>query len=260
MAGPFGGPSPFEQQRKIDGVKHIIAVGAGKGGVGKSTVSTNLALSLLKKGKSVGLLDADIYGPSIPKMMGLTNMQPNITADKKIEPLVSHGIKTMSMGFLVDDKSAIIWRGPMLFKAMEQFLRDINWGELDYLIVDLPPGTGDVQLSVAQKVPLSGAVIVSTPQDMALIDVRRCVDMFKRVNTPILGLIENMSSFECPHCHKESEMFKPGELHQFCDKENIPILAKIPFNTKIGEASETGKPFDEIIFDGAAEKIISKLN
>ncbi len=260
MANPMGGTKPFDQQRKIDGVKHIIAVGAGKGGVGKSTVSTNLAIALAKKGKSVGLLDADIYGPSIPKMMGLTGMQPNVTADKKIEPLVSNGIKAMSMGFLVDDKSAIIWRGPMLFKAMEQFLRDINWGELDYLIVDLPPGTGDVQLSIAQKVPLAGAVIVSTPQDMALIDVRRCVDMFKRVNTPIIGLIENMAAFECPHCHKESELFKPGELHQFCDTMKISILTKVPFNAKIGEASESGKAFEEKSFHEAADKIISRLN
>ncbi|MCC6277437.1 MAG: Mrp/NBP35 family ATP-binding protein [Oligoflexia bacterium] len=235
-------PNPFNQQRPIEGIKHIIAVGAGKGGVGKSTVSTNLALALAQLGKKVGLLDADIYGPSVPKMMGTAKLQPNVNADRRIEPMIGHGIKIMSMGNLVDDQSAIIWRGPMLFKAMDQFLRDVIWGELDYLIVDLPPGTGDVQLSLAQKVPLSGAVVVSTPQDTALADVKRCIDMFKRVKTPILGVIENMSKYVCSHCRHEEDLFVPGELHQFLDKEKIPLLGKIPFNRSIGQGSESGTP------------------
>jgi ATP-binding protein involved in chromosome partitioning len=238
-----GATNPFDRQQKLDGVKHIIAVGAGKGGVGKSTAATNLALALEAQGQKVGLLDADIYGPSIPKMMGLLGVQPNINAQKKIEPLVAHNIKTMSIGYLVDDKSAIIWRGPMLFKAIDQFLRDVDWGELDYLIVDLPPGTGDVQLSLVQKVPVDGAVIISTPQDMALIDVRRCIDMFDRVKTPIVGLVENMASFTCPHCEKESELFPKGSLRAFCKEKDITILAEIPFNPKIGEGSENGTPF-----------------
>jgi ATP-binding protein involved in chromosome partitioning len=259
-------PNPFDRQQKMEGVKNIIAVGAGKGGVGKSTIATNLALALERTGLKVGLLDADIYGPSIPKMMGLAGNQPNVNAEKKIEPLVAHNLKTMSIGYLVDDKSAIIWRGPMLFKAIDQFIRDVNWGELDYLIVDLPPGTGDVQLSLVQKVPVNGAVIVSTPQDMALLDVRRCVDMFKRVNTPIVGLIENMSTFVCPHCSHESHLFPRGNLHKFCDENKIPLLAQIPFILEIAEASERGTPFvksqkaEESPFRKAAEIIISKFN
>jgi ATP-binding protein involved in chromosome partitioning len=260
MAFNVGGTNPFDRQQKLDGVKNIIAVGAGKGGVGKSTVAVNLALALEKLGKKVGLLDADIYGPSVPRMMGLEKAQPNVNAEKKIEPLIAHNLKTMSIGYMVDDKSAIIWRGPMLFKAIDQFIRDVNWGELDYLIVDLPPGTGDVQLSLVQKVPVTGAIIVSTPQDMALIDVRRCVDMFDRVKTPIIGVVENMASFVCTHCSHESQLFKPGSLHKFCEEHKIPILAQIPFNPDIGAASELGKPSSEMAFKIAAEKLISKFN
>lgn len=261
----FGTTNPFDQQKNIEGIKNIIAVGAGKGGVGKSTIATNLAVTLAKRGVKVGLLDADIYGPSIPKMMGLEKMRPNVTASKKIEPLVSHGVKTMSIGYLIEENSAVIWRGPMLFKAIDQFLRDVNWGELDYLIVDLPPGTGDVQLSLTQKVPLSGAVIVSTPQDIALIDVKRCVDMFKRLKIPILGLIENMTTFSCPHCHESSKLFQSGDLHAFCLQAEIPILGGIPFNAKVGEASEKGEPFslssgseEEASFNHAAGLILEK--
>ena len=255
--------NPFGQQKKIEGVKHVIAVGAGKGGVGKSTVAMNLARTLLKKGFRVGLLDADIYGPSVPRMAGIAQLRPNVNANKKIEPLVSHGLSTMSIGYLVDDQSAIIWRGPMLFKAIDQFLRDVEWGTLDFLIVDLPPGTGDVQLSLAQKVPMTGAVIVSTPQDMALIDVRRCIDMFAKVNTPILGVIENMSTFVCSHCHQETHLFTPGTLHQFCQDKGLELLGQIPFNPAIGDASEKG----EVLEDGenpafiqAAEKILKKIS
>jgi ATP-binding protein involved in chromosome partitioning len=254
-----GATNPFDRQQKLEGVKHIIAVGAGKGGVGKSTAAVNLALALEGLGQKVGLLDADIYGPSIPKMMGLFGVQPNVNAEKKIEPLVAHNIKTMSIGYLVDDKSAIIWRGPMLFKAIDQFLRDVDWGALDFLIVDLPPGTGDVQLSLVQKVPLDGAIIISTPQDMSLIDVKRCIDMFERVKTPIIGLIENMASFTCPHCAKESDLFTKGHLVEFCKEKNIPILAAIPFNSKIGESSENGKPFKTEGFTAAAQALLKGL-
>ena len=184
--------SPFDQQQAIPGVKHIIAVSSGKGGVGKSTVATNLATALGQKNK-VGLLDADIYGPSIPRMLGSLNQKPAINKEQKIEPLLRYGIKLMSIGFLIDESSAVVWRGPMLFKAMDQFLRDVSWGDLDYLVVDLPPGTGDVQLSLAQKVPVSGAVMVSTPQNVSLTDVKRAVDMFNRVGIRMLGLVENMA-------------------------------------------------------------------
>jgi ATP-binding protein involved in chromosome partitioning len=255
---PPGG-NPFDRQQKIEGIKKIIAVGAGKGGVGKSTVATNLAMALSLEGKKIGLLDADIYGPSIPKMMGLGGMQPNVNSQKKIEPLVAHGMKTMSIGYLVDDKSAIIWRGPMLFKAIDQFLRDVDWGDLDFLIVDLPPGTGDVQLSLVQKVPVDGAIIVSTPQDMALIDVKRCVDMFERVRTPILGIIENMTSFVCPHCKHESDLYPKGELHKFSEEKQISILAQIPFTSAIANAAETGKLTESQNFTAAAKVLISKF-
>lgn len=254
--------NPFAQQKKIEGVKHVIAVASGKGGVGKSTVATQLALALARGGAAVGLLDADIYGPSIPHMMGLATLRPNVNAQKKIEPLVNHGLKTMSIGYLVDDQSAIIWRGPMLFKAIEQFLRDVEWGELDYLVCDLPPGTGDVQLSLVQKVPVSGAVIVSTPQDIALLDVRRCVDMFKKVKTPILGLVENMANFVCPHCHEATPLFQAGGLHDFCAQNQIPILAEVPFTPELGKASEKGLMFagdERVHFDKASEKIVRNL-
>jgi ATP-binding protein involved in chromosome partitioning len=251
------GSNPFDQQKKIDGVKNIIAVGAGKGGVGKSTVSANLSYALSKLGKKVGLLDADIYGPSIPRMLGLEGMRPNVTVEKKIEPLVSFGIKTMSIGYLVDEKSAVIWRGPMLFKAIEQFIRDVSWGELDYLIVDLPPGTGDIQLSFAQKVPLRGAIIVSTPQNISLLDVKRCTDMFKRLSVPILGLVENMATFICPHCSKPSDLFSPGELNRFCEEEKIKLLAKIPFNQEIGRSAEAGKLYESLEFSQLAGVITS---
>jgi len=256
--------NPFEQQKKIEGVRHIVAVGSGKGGVGKSTVAANLAVSLSRQGQKVGLLDADIYGPSVPHIMGLTKLRPNVNAQKKIEPLVSHGLKTMSIGYLVDDQSAIIWRGPMLFKAMDQFIRDVEWGELDILLVDLPPGTGDVQLSLVQKVPVSGAIIVSTPQDTALLDVRRCVDMFNKVKTPILGLVENMSTFQCPHCHESTPLFEKGKLHAFCEEKKIAILAEIPFTPAIGVSGEQGEPYafkktDEKEFYGAATKLIELL-
>lgn len=237
-------PNPFDQQKAIPGVKHIIAVSSGKGGVGKSTVATNLAMALGLKNK-VGLLDADIYGPSIPRMMGCLNQKPNISSDQRLEPLSRYNIKLMSLGFLVDENAAVVWRGPMLFKAMDQFLRDVNWGELDYLVVDLPPGTGDVQLSLAQKVPVAGAVMVSTPQNISLIDVKRAVDMFERVGVKVLGAVENMSYMLNPANGEKIQMFPKGEFSSYFTSKNIPRLVEIPFNPSVGMAAEAGVPVVE---------------
>lgn len=236
--------NPFAQQTAIPNVKHIIAVSAGKGGVGKSTVAVNLALALAKQNK-VGLLDADIYGPSIPRMLGAINQKPMVDANQKIEPIVRYGMKLMSIGFLVEEALAVVWRGPMLFKAMDQFLRDVQWGELDYLIIDLPPGTGDVHLSLAQKVPVSGAIAVSTPQNLALIDVKKAIDMWKRTNVPLLGLVENMSYMLMPGGTEKIQLFPKGELEGYLDSAKIPKLAEIPFNPAVGLGSEAGVPIVE---------------
>lgn len=237
-------PNPFDQQKPIPGVKHIIAVSSGKGGVGKSTVATNLAMALAQ-GAKVGLLDADIYGPSIPRMMGCLNQKPNLTPDQRLEPLTRYGLKLMSLGFLVEENSAIVWRGPMLFKAMDQFLRDVNWGELDYLVVDLPPGTGDVQLSLAQKVPVAGAVMVTTPQNVSLIDMKRAVDMFDRVGVKVIGAVENMSYMINPANNEKIQMFPRGELSAYLADRKIPLLGEIPFHPHVGLASEAGIPIVE---------------
>ena len=237
-------PNPFDQQLAIPNVKHILAISSGKGGVGKSTVATNLALALSKQYK-VGLLDADIYGPSLPRMMGALSQKPVVTAENKIEPLSRFGIKIMSIGFLVEEGAAIVWRGPMLFKAMDQFLRDVNWGELDFLLVDLPPGTGDIQLSLAQKVPVAGAVAVSTPQNVALADVKKAVDMWKRVSVPMLGLVENMSWMTVPSTGERIQLFPKGELDSYLDSQRIPKLGEIPFNPNISLTGEAGIPIVE---------------
>ncbi len=238
-------PNPFEKQTAIPGVKHIIAISSGKGGVGKSTVATNIAMALSKKNK-VGLLDADIYGPSIPRMLGTLNQKPHIIPEtNQLEPVVRYGIKLMSIGFMVDENNAIVWRGPMLFKAMDQFLRDVNWGELDYLVIDLPPGTGDIQLTLAQKVPVSGAVVVSTPQNVALIDVKRAVDMFKRVNVPLLGYVENMAYMINPANGEKMQLFPKGEIDSYAQAQNLPKLGEIPFNPSVGLACEAGIPIVE---------------
>lgn len=242
--------SPFDQQQAIPGVKHIIAVSSGKGGVGKSTVATNLATALGQKNK-VGLLDADIYGPSIPRMLGSLNQKPAINKEQKIEPLLRYGIKLMSIGFLIDESSAVVWRGPMLFKAMDQFLRDVSWGDLDYLVVDLPPGTGDVQLSLAQKVPVSGAVMVSTPQNVSLTDVKRAVDMFNRVGIRMLGLVENMAYMINSANGEKIQLFPKGELESYMKTQSIPKIGEIPFNPSIGLACEAGVPIVESYKAGA---------
>jgi ATP-binding protein involved in chromosome partitioning len=236
--------NPFDQQQAIPGVKKIIAVASGKGGVGKSTVASNLALALRDYG-TVGLLDADIYGPSLPRMMGALNQKPVVSEGNKINPVTRYGIKIMSIGFLVEEGSAVVWRGPMLFKAMDQFFRDVQWGELDYLVIDLPPGTGDVQLSLVQKIPTWGAVIVSTPQNISLIDAKKAIDMFERTGVKIAGLVENMSYMLNPATQEKIQLYPKGEMNSYLDAKKISKLAEIPFNPSVSLASEAGIPIVE---------------
>ena len=221
-------------------VRFMIAVASGKGGVGKSTTAANLALGLSAQGWRVGLLDADIYGPSAPRLFGL-NKKPSVEAGKLI-PLEAYGVKIMSMGFLVDEKTPMVWRGPMVTQALMQMLNEVKWGDLDAMVIDMPPGTGDVQLTIAQQAALSGAVIVSTPQDLALIDARRAVAMFQKVETPILGIIENMSYFQCPHCGGRSEIFSHGGARHDAEKLSVPFLGEAPLDMRIRETSDTGHP------------------
>lgn len=250
--------NPFDQQKPIEGVKNIIAVASGKGGVGKSTVSSNLAVSLAKQGLKVGLLDADIYGPSVPRLFGAINQKPEVTKENRIIPLERCGIKLMSLGFITEEDSALVWRGPMLFKAMDQLLRDVLWDDLDYLIVDLPPGTGDVQLSLAQKVPVTGALIVSTPQNISFIDVKKSIDMFERVGTPIIGLVENMAFYRGP-AGEELEMFPRGELEAFCDSKGIKKMASLAFHKPIAMGGEIGIPLIQSESDSEEAKSFINL-
>jgi ATP-binding protein involved in chromosome partitioning len=224
----------------VENIRFIIAVASGKGGVGKSTTATNLALGLAAQGWRVGLLDADIYGPSAPRMFGLQG-KPDV-ADGKMVPHEAYGVKVMSIGFLVDEDVPMVWRGPMVSQALTQMLGEVAWGELDALVIDMPPGTGDVQLTLAQQVPLSGAVIVSTPQDIALIDARRAVGMFQRVEAPILGIIENMSYFLCPHCGGRSEIFAHGGARHDAEKLGVAFLGEVPLDIAIRETSDAGRP------------------
>lgn len=222
-------------------VRATIAVASGKGGVGKTTVAVNVAVALAQAGAKVGLLDADIYGPNIPIMLGLEYQKP-MAQDEKIIPLEAFGVKLMSMGFLVQPEQAMIWRGPMLHSAIRQFLSDVEWGTLDYMIIDLPPGTGDAQLTLAQSVPLTGAVVVATPQDVALADVVRGVSMFKRLEVPVLGIVENMSYFLCPHCGERTDIFAHGGAKQMAEKMGVPFIGEIPLDTKIRMGGDTGLP------------------
>ena len=232
---PQAGPAP------VAGVDRILAIGSGKGGVGKSTVSSNLAVALAREGRRVGLLDADIYGPSQPRMMGV-NKRPASPDGKTIIPLQAHGVTMMSIGLMVDPDKAVVWRGPMLMGALQQMLGQVEWGELDVLIVDLPPGTGDVQLTLCQKTNLTGAVVVSTPQDVALIDARKAIDMFNTLKTPVLGLIENMSTFHCPNCGHESHIFGHGGVAAEADKMGVPLLGALPIDLDTRLAGDAGTP------------------
>jgi ATP-binding protein involved in chromosome partitioning len=240
--GPGHGQAQGGAQKPlVPGVKHIVAVASGKGGVGKSTTAANLALALAANGLRVGVLDADIYGPSMPRMLGISG-RPNSRDGKTLEPMQNYGLKVMSMGFLVAEDTPMIWRGPMVMSALQQMLRDVNWGELDILVVDMPPGTGDAQLTMAQQVPLAGAVIVSTPQDIALLDARKGLNMFRKVDVPVLGIVENMSYFGCPHCGGRSDVFSHGGAHREADRLGTEFLGEVPLHITIRETSDEGRP------------------
>ena len=228
-------------KKGIDSISNIIAVASGKGGVGKSTTSINLALAIKNLGYNVGILDADIYGPSIPKLVG-ENKKPKVSDQGKILPIIKFNISIMSIGFLISEDTPMIWRGPMVISAINQMLNDVDWGVLDFLIVDMPPGTGDVQLTMAQKVPMSGAVIISTPQDLALIDAKKGLEMFKKVNVPIIGIIENMSTFICPHCKEETYIFGKEGAEFEAKRQNVDFLGGIPLEVAIRETSDAGEP------------------
>ncbi|XP_073495172.1 iron-sulfur cluster transfer protein NUBPL isoform X1 [Phyllobates terribilis] len=229
--------------KPIPGVKHVLVVASGKGGVGKSTTAVNLALGIAASDhvKAVGLLDADVYGPSIPRMMNLKG-NPEVSDKNLMIPLVNYGIKCMSMGFLVEETAPIVWRGLMVMSAIERLLRQVDWGELDYLVIDMPPGTGDVQLSISQNIPISGAVIVSTPQDIALLDARRGAEMFQKVNVPVLGLVQNMSVFHCPKCDHKTHIFGADGAQRLAAAMGLDILGDIPLHINIRETCDLGKP------------------
>ncbi|MCL4107672.1 UNVERIFIED_CONTAM: hypothetical protein GTU68_022133 [Idotea baltica] len=234
-------PTPQSGAQKVPGVDRIIAVGSGKGGVGKSTVSSNLAVALAKEGRKVGLLDADIYGPSQPRMMGVSK-RPASPDGKTIIPLQAHGVTMMSIGLMLEPEKAVVWRGPMLMGALQQMLNQVEWGELDVLIVDLPPGTGDVQLTLCQKTELTGAIVVSTPQDVALLDARKALNMFGTLKTPILGLVENMSSYTCPKCGHEAHIFGHGGVAAEAEKIGVPFLGALPLDLEVRLAGDGGEP------------------
>jgi ATP-binding protein involved in chromosome partitioning len=261
--GPASGPAPGiahgpRAQAGIPGVAAIIAVASGKGGVGKSTVALNLALGLRDLGLKVGILDADIYGPSLPKLLAIRE-KPETIGGTRLKPIVRHGVPVMSIGFLVEEETPMIWRGPMVMSALTQMLREVEWGTLDVMVVDMPPGTGDAQLTMAQQVPLKGAVIVSTPQDLALIDARRGIAMFRRVNVPVLGIVENMSTFICPHCGTRSDIFGHGGARREAERLGVPFLGEVPLAIDIREKSDAGAPVVATEPDGAHAKIFREI-
>jgi ATP-binding protein involved in chromosome partitioning len=246
---PQSPASPMSKQAEIPGIAAVIAVASGKGGVGKSTTALNLALGLRDLGLRVGLLDADIYGPSVPRLTGIRE-KPQLNDDKKMIPIKRFGLAIMSIGFLVEEDTAMIWRGPMVMSAITQMLRDVAWGTLDILVVDMPPGTGDAQLTLAQNVPLKGAIIISTPQDLSLIDARRGLAMFKKVNVPVLGIVENMSYFQCPHCGTRSDIFGHGGARHEAERLGVPFLGEIPLHMSIRATSDAGTPVVDSEPDG----------
>jgi len=225
----------------LPGVKNIVAIGSGKGGVGKTTISVNLAVALGKLGHKVGLLDGDVYGPNVPLMMG-TSAQPKLVGENRIEPLEAFGVKVLSVGFLNPGDKPLIWRGPMLHSLIRQFLQQVEWGELDYLVIDLPPGTGDVAISLMQTVPLTGAIVVSTPSDVSLQDARKAIEMFRQVKVDILGIVENMSHFVCPHCHHEIDIFSTGGGERTAKQFGVPFLGKVELDPDIRRGGDTGHP------------------
>jgi ATP-binding protein involved in chromosome partitioning len=254
-AGPMTGGQP----EILQGVRFKIAVASGKGGVGKSTVSTNLSLALRSLGYTVGLLDADIYGPSQQMMLGIQGRPQIDERDEKIMPMENHGVKTMSLGLITDPDTPVIWRGPMVMKALDQFLTDVKWGELDFMIIDLPPGTGDAQLTLTQKVPLTGAVVVTTPQDVALIDARKGLAMFRKVNVPVLGIIENMSYYICGHCGERTEIFGHGGGKKTAEMLGVPFLGEVPIDPKVVVGGDSGEPIVILDPESAAAQAFVQL-
>jgi len=254
--GPGPGPAQtLEKRPPIAGVKNLVAVASGKGGVGKTTVAVNLAIALKTLGATVGLLDADVYGPNVPVMLG-TNEQPRAVDEKTIIPVEAYGVKMISMGLLNPGDKPLVWRGPMLHSVMQQFLRSVQWGTLDYLIVDLPPGTGDVQLSLIQSVSVTGAVVVTTPSIVALADVRKAVEMFRQVNVEILGVVENMSYFNCPHCNGRIDVFGHGEGQHMAKNFGVPFLGEIEIDPQIRIGGDTGKPVASLGEDAPGGKSV----
>jgi ATP-binding protein involved in chromosome partitioning len=266
-AAPHPAAGGRTQRGVVPGVRAIVAVASGKGGVGKSTVAANLALGLKANGLRVGVLDADIYGPSMPRMLGISNQRPQSRDGKTLQPLENYGLRVMSMGFLVPEDTPMIWRGPMVMSALQQMLREVDWGELDIMIVDMPPGTGDAQLTMAQQVPLAGAVIVSTPQDIALLDARKGLNMFKQVDVPVLGIVENMSYFLCPHCGGRSEIFAHGGARREAERLGAEFLGEVPLDLEIRETSDGGTPITvsapdnphALVFRAMAARIWEKI-
>ncbi|MBI3303419.1 MAG: iron-sulfur cluster carrier protein ApbC, partial [Deltaproteobacteria bacterium] len=258
--------APVRTKSGVPGVQHVIAVASGKGGVGKSTVAVNLALALAAIGQRVGVLDADVYGPSVPLMLGIKE-RPRSTEDKRLIPITKYDLKVMSMGFLVPDGHAVVWRGPMIDKLLTEFIKNVEWGELDVLVVDLPPGTGDAQLTMVQKVPLSGGVIVTTPQDVALLDVRRGVKMFEEVHVPVLGVIENMSYHVCSRCGHRAEIFSHGGGARMAEQFHVPFLGEIPLVREIRTDGDNGTPLvvanpshpQSQVFIRVAEQVVARL-
>jgi ATP-binding protein involved in chromosome partitioning len=256
-AQPHGRP-PAGQQPAVPGVEAIIAVASGKGGVGKSTTAVNLALGLRDLGLKVGVLDADIYGPSMPKLLAIRG-KPQTIGGTRLRPMDGYGLKVMSIGFLIEEETPMIWRGPMVMSALTQMLREVEWGTLDVMVVDMPPGTGDAQLTMAQQVPLKGAVIVSTPQDLALIDARRGIAMFRRVNVPVLGIVENMSYFLCPQCGSRSDIFGHGGAQHEAERQGVPFLGEVPLDMAIREKSDAGLPVVATDPEGPHAKIYREI-